>query len=355
MTYWLTVEKKEVEQVIRQIDSYDLPRHKRFDGRALAIRLSDSPTFATGVQGSFGAVFIRQLLSALGFDEHRQLRWRLEHKLQQALVFDHYLPGMVPRTAGASQCALTDAVNPLREIFARYFPNGFFIKRALSDSSGDRGVSDATERLLSSGDRAQLEVSASARVLDELWVVQEKIDIRKEYRVHTFEDRVVTDLCFARYAKGNIPGERDAPNTFVQGLLDRLPSALVGESLLGWDVASVDDRGFVVIEVNFSGFHLIYRRGFQCSGYFQDRDWGANSVARLLRFIEAHSNVRIELLPDLEEDSKGRNFYRDVNAWREHPAIQPSPGADVRFDVESSLQKIPQGTRSNLVPSGKKA
>ena len=69
--------------------------------------------------------------------------------------------------------------------------------------------------------------AAPRRIEDEAWIVQEKVRIEKEYRVHSIEDRVIDDLTLLRYGTGDIPGERDAPNTFVQRLLDRLPGDLV--------------------------------------------------------------------------------------------------------------------------------
>jgi hypothetical protein len=142
------------------------------------------------------------------------------------------------------------------------------------------------------------------------------LPIVKEYRVHSLEDQVVEDLTFLRYGRGNIPGERDAPNAFVQSVLDRLPAGVVAGSLFGWDVALVRNGAFRIIEMNPTGVHPVHRPGFQCSGFFQDPDWGASLVARLLRFIERRRQVKILIRTDASADCSEARFYADVARWK---------------------------------------
>ena len=87
--------------------------------------------------------------------------------------------------------------------------------------------------------------------------------------------------------------------------------------MLGWDVARTPSGRFMVIEVNFTGFHPVHRRGFQCSGYFINEEWGAKSIAHWIRFMEKSDGFRIELNTDVEEDSKERTYYQQVTAWKE--------------------------------------
>jgi hypothetical protein len=212
---------------------------------------------------------------------------------------------------------------PLRDLLNEEFPAGYYIKKAMNDSSGDHCQSDATEMILRRTAAGDLTPRDRPGVLEEQWIVQERVSIHKEYRVHTMEDRVIEDLSFLRYGKGQIPDERDAPNAYIKSIVDRLPAALVADSLLGWDVAWTDDEYFIVIEVNFSGFHRVYRRGFQCSGYFQDRDWGANSSARLLRFLERNDSISIRVEPDVDEDTLARRYYCDVARWADKLKTSP--------------------------------
>ena len=315
MGEWLQEETGQIAETIRAIDRCVIPRRKSALPRDVVLRMSDSEPFTKELSGGFGAVFVRQLVRQLGFDEHRQLQWRLEHKLQQALVLNHYCPGSVPRTGGVSLRAYLNSGRPLHDVLGEEFPAGYFVKKAMNDSSGDRGKSDATESILQQSAAGHLTPADRPRVLDEEWIVQQRISIHKENRVHTMEDRIIEDLSFLRYGKGQIPHERVAPNAYIKSILDRLPPAMVGESLLGWDVAWTDAENFVVIEVNFSGFHQVYRRGFQCSGYFQDRDWGANSTARLLRFLERNDSISFRIEPDVDGDTPARRYYCDVVRW----------------------------------------
>ena len=156
-----------------------------------------------------------------------------------------------------------------------------------------------------------------SRICEEQWLVQQRIPSEKEYRVHSIEDHVIPDLTFHRFGSGNIPGERDAPNAFVERLLRQLPDAIVGGSLLAWDIALTPDGELIVIEVNFSGYHPVFGEGFQCSGYYQDVEWGASIIARLLRFIEHTDGIAIDLDIDANEPTRERDFYAEVIRWRE--------------------------------------
>ncbi|MBV9762424.1 MAG: hypothetical protein JO340_17820 [Acidobacteriaceae bacterium] len=276
---WSDLEIREVSATIAAIDAFASQRRLATPGRPLRLAVSEIGDLSEGIWGSFPVTFIRHIYRELGFDEHRVFNWSLEHKLIQALVLNHYSPGCMPATRGLSRS------------------NGAsFIKPTLGDSSGDR---------------------QPASLLDETWIVQDRVPIATEYRVHSFEARIVEDLTFHRYGKGDIPGERDAPNAFVQSILDRLPDAIVAGSLCGWDIARTPASGFLVIEVNFTGFHPIFNRGFQTSGWFHDADWGALSAARLVRFLEQHCGLEVSILPDAPSLETANRFYASVERSRQ--------------------------------------
>lgn len=276
---WSDLEIHQAAAIIAAIDSFTTPRHLADSILAVRIAVSEINGLSDGVWGSFPVTFIRHLYRELGFDEHRVFNWRLEHKLIQALVLHHYAPGCIPATRG-----LAGWSGPV------------FLKPALGDSSGDR------QPIL---------------LQDETFIVQERIPIAREYRVHTLEDRVVDDLTFHRYGKGDIPGERDAPNAFVQSVLDRLPNAIVAGSLCAWDIARTPQSGFLVIEVNFSGFHPVFNRGFQCSGWFHDSEWGALSTARLVRFLEDRCGIAVSIAADRPDLEIPNRFYAGVDRSRQ--------------------------------------
>ena len=309
---WCAEEVAQGVELRRAIDACSAPRRKQAGRGTIQILLSAADQWKQDLIEAERVVLVRQLFHALRLDEHRPFQWRLEHKLVQSLILDQYCPGCMPVTRGLTR----QASSGLRRALERDFPSGFFLKPALGDSSGDLGIQDASEAALLAFETAP-PATASGRIEDETWIVQEKVPIEKEYRVHSIEDRVIDDLTLLRYGTGDIPGERDAPNAFVQRLLDRLPDGIVGGSMLGWDVALTPEGRFVVIEVNFTGFHPVHRRGFQCSGYFINEEWGAKSIAHWIRFMEKSDGFQIELNADVEEDSKERAYYQQVTAWKE--------------------------------------
>jgi hypothetical protein len=195
---------------------------------------------------------------------------------------------------------------------ASEFPAGHIIKTALGDSSGEAESKPTVDlrNLPNIGSPAPQQLSG------EEYIVQEKISIAQEYRVHSLEDLVVDDLTFQRYSAGSIPGERDAPNAVVQSMLDRLPGAIAGGSLLAWDVARKPDGGYAIVEVNFSGFHPVFKRGFHCSGYYHDYDWGSCDTARLLNHLERVDGVKILVHADAPERPDENRFYGDVAVWQ---------------------------------------
>jgi hypothetical protein len=310
---WDADELREVRSIAAEIDSFPAARRRSIQQPALELALSDAMRFSEGMSSTFRALIVRQLLAKLGFDEHRVFRWRLEHKLVQAAFLHHYDPDSIPVTRGLRRF-ISQAGGDSRCAIEEAFPAGYVVKRALGDTSGERGLTDRTEEVLASlpsnGDSV-----LPTRLCGEHWVLQQRIPIKKEYRVHSIEDRVISDMTFHRFGSGNIPGEREAPNCFVERLLRKLPDGVVGGSLLAWDIALTPCGDLVVIEVNFSGYHPVWRPGFQCSGFYQDVRWGASMIARLLRFVENVDDVSINLRIDLEEASCERDFFAEVSRW----------------------------------------
>jgi len=187
----------------------------------------------------------------------------------------------------------------------------------------------------------------------EEWIVQEKIPIDMEFRVHSLQDRIIDDLAFRRYARGDIPSERGAPNRYVQSLLDRLPAGIVAGTLCGWDVARTPQGKFRVIEANFAGSHPVYRPGFQISGFFVNSDWGAKSTAQLMRFVEKRDRLRIDVIADVDIESKERAFYDDVNRWKQRLALEETSAARATYSNTSASQYPRKGGRASKAQYGK--
>jgi hypothetical protein len=72
------------------------------------------------------------------------------------------------------------------------------------------------------------------------------------------------------------------------------------------------DGGFTAIEVNFSGFHPSYRRGFQ--GQLLSRQRLGCQFRRAPPTISGvAAEFIVQVVPDLEDNSQGGRFYLELN------------------------------------------
>src|SRR5262249_7050571 len=135
------------------------------------------------------------------------------------------------------------------------FPEGYFIKPTLGECSGDDAEPNQAEIVLSRLEAGLLLLPGRHAVLDELFLAQRKIAIRREYRVHSVEASVVADLTCDRYKEETDSRYIEPFNGYVQSVLDRLPASLVSQTLIAWDIAQTGDGEFFIIEANLTGFH----------------------------------------------------------------------------------------------------
>jgi hypothetical protein len=296
------------------------PRRTAVRDRALAWCADDASDLQVGLHHSvrraggactIEALPVRHLYRLLGFDETHPFRWRLEHKLVHALVLNHFCPGAMPVTCGlssvAARCAET-GVDTLRDVLA-----GSFVKRALGYGSSPENSAELQAVL---GElTAEAAPARPAALCDERWIVQRRVDACREYRVHTLEARVVDDLTHVRFGNRATAAERRRPNEYVQDLLTKLPDAFVSGTLCGWDVAEGANGALQVIEVNFSGFHPVFGRGFQCSGFFQHPSAGPALVARLMRFIQEQYGVSWRFRPAVTAPADVAALYDWIARW----------------------------------------
>ena len=311
MPQWLPEEISQIAAVVTEIANCGLPRRRQPLTSRLNLSLSEALGLVEGLGGSTRALPVRQLLRALGFDEARHLQWRMEHKLLQALVLRTWIPEIIPVTCGLQALARKHDAPGIGQFLADNFPDGYLLKAALGDSSGEAGGGYNGEAFL-----AAIDSPSGSKILDEKTIVQERIVIATEYRVHSLEEDVIEDLTFRRYHGGSIVGERDEPNAFVTSVLRRLPNGLVGGSLLAWDIALQPSGEYKIIEVNFTGFHPVFKRGFHCSGYFHDRNWGACDTARLLNHVARKDGVEVVAEPDAPDHIPDNRFYHETANWQ---------------------------------------
>ena len=321
MADWMDEEVRQAKRIIRQIDRFAARRRRPTRRAPMTIDLSQAEPLREELME--GGLFIRQLYRALNFDERQLFKWRMEHKLVQSLVLNHYAPGSMPVTRGLGAQVRRYGRENLRAKLHEHFPEGFWIKPALGYSSGDRGHSrGGGAETLVKVEAGELTPGHAARIADEVWVVQETIPIALEYRVHSLEDQVVDDLTFWRYENGDPPADEAGPvNAYVQTILDQLPAALVGHSLCGWDVALTERDSFLTVEVNLSGYHPVFESGFHCSGFFQDEEWGAKTIAHLVRFIEQTDGETITINSEVGEETDDSRFYAQIREWQQELAL----------------------------------
>jgi hypothetical protein len=304
-----------LEPLIHEIEGLHVPRRREPVGGDIELRLSDGIPLLPQLAASTRALLMRQVILAMGFDETRLSRWRLEHKLVQALVFRRYVPDSLPLTYGLDR--LTWGVRPdeLRAFLKARFPQGFVIKTALGDCSGDE-IDSRTEAALSWMESGVRFTPGPGTLVDEEFIVQERKRLQREYRVHTVEDRVIGDLTVHRHRGSVEPGERRGPNEYVQRILSSLPAAIVSGANLGWDIALLDDGSFATIEVNIAGIHTRWNPGFHASGFFHHKDYGAIYTARLLLFLEEAYRCNLTVIADVPERFDEQYFYSDVADWK---------------------------------------
>jgi hypothetical protein len=299
----------------REIDSFAGPRRRPSGGGEVELRLSEAIPLLPEIAATSRALLTRQAMLAMGFDERRLCPLRLEHKLVQAHVFRHYCPESLPPTCGLDRLMQGVELSGLRRRLGGRFPEGFVIKTALGDCSGNQ-IDYRTEAALAWMEQGGRYMQVPGTLTDEEFIVQERRRIRYEYRVHTVEDRVIEDLTVHRHEGAVSPGEREDPNRYVQEMLERLPAGITCGAILGWDVARLEDGGFATIEVNVGGIHAVYNPGFHVSGFFHHQHYGAIYSARLLLFLERAYDCRIHVIADARLHPEENYFYSEVADWK---------------------------------------
>jgi hypothetical protein len=311
---WDPQEAHQALPLFSEIDGFRASRRREPLNSPLDLRLSDAIHLLPGLAATTRGLLTRQLLLALGFDERRLGEWRLEHKLVQALALHRYAPGCIPATRGLDR--IVRAAGPLlRQFLGADFPNGFVVKGALGDGTGDE-CEHRTEVAVSWHESGGRKVPAPGPLTAEPFIVQDLVRIRCEYRVHTVEDAVIEDLTVRRHEGAVGTGERTGPNQFVRSILDALPAGLTAGSLFAWDVALAEDGSLSVIEVNIGGIHTVYNPGFHSSGFYHHQHFGCVYTARLLKFVERTYDCAIRVVADSPDYPDEHLFYQEVEDWK---------------------------------------
>jgi acyl carrier protein len=312
---WNADEMNLANAVVADIQGHSVPRTTSLSQRSLTLSASEAVGLQNDLRCQTPGLVVRLLLRLLGFDESRLFRWRLEHKLVQALVLHHYCPNSVPATRGFAREFQFVPLADRRERVNALTADGNLVKPVLGYGSGERNAADHAEMALVKLDTS---MDLSGGLISEEFIIQKKVDIIREYRVNTMEDRVIPGLTFHRYDFGEVlPEEREAVDTYVKKVLDQLPNAMVHGSLFAWDVARARDGRFMVIEINLAGFHPVFERGFQCTGLFSDPICAAAMTGRLLSFVERCFQVQINVPPQDHHSSEEARTFVHAGRWKQ--------------------------------------
>jgi len=286
------------EKIIADIDS-STPQMVERRAISETFQLSGEPFLLSNLSGNVGALIVRALLHQLGVDEHYVLKWRLEHKYRQYQILNHYLPPCMPESFSLSQIlGETDGAEKARALCA----NGYFIKSSLGDSSGRKKNFDRTAEL------EEIIISRSNHIdEDDKWILQKRLNIIKEFRVHTFQKDVLYGLTLPMTdLDSSYVSEIDE---VLKPVLDRLPESILAGTLIGWDIAITDNYKTYIIEANFTGYHTEYYPGFHTSGFFGDLYCGSMMCAWLNNYFRNKFNISIGSVD--ETLILSTDFYRE--------------------------------------------
>lgn len=241
------------------------------------------PTLTENLAGNIGAFFIRALLNKLNINEHHVLKWRLENKYVQYQVLNHYSPGCMAQTLSLSGLLhQTDGIHEINTLCE----NGFFVKATLGDSSGRLHAYDRTSEL-------ELIVNSYTDETNNLekWVLQKRLALYNEFRVHSFGMDIIDGLTFI--IKSTNTDNSGNCEAFVKEVIQKLPETIVNGSLIAWDVGLTTSNEYYIIEANFTGYHQEYCPGFQTSGYFGDKKYGPIVCAWINNYCRNKYHVSI--------------------------------------------------------------
>jgi len=260
----------------------------------------------SNLRGGIGTLFIRNLFYWLNLNEHHVFRWRLDNKYIQYLIFDHYNPDCMPETLSLSN--ILSSKNGVQKI-KTHLKNGYFIKATLGHSSGKDNSFDKTAEL---DHIISVEKSLDSACINEKWILQKKLTLRNEFRIHTFNKEIISGLTFEVHAMDSFDSYLNA-EIYLKDILEKLPDSILQGSLIGWDIGITDTGNYFIIEANFSGFHPEFNYGFQTSGYFQDITYGPIVCAWLNNYLKAKYQICLTLVEDVLVNKY--QFFKDMRYY----------------------------------------
>lgn len=201
----------------------------------------------------------------------------------------------------ATQKVLKNSNKPkqLKIALQKNFPHGFVVKPTAGYNTGGRGfyindIAGLTQDLLANPAKftgnGRPFVSPELNIASgEPFLIQELLTPAgggrpPEYRVHTFEGRVVKEATESRWLN---PEEKNfkAIEDYVQGFLDKVPPAVLQKQAWGLDVVEVAPGNFRIIEINTNRGNEIQWSGYLISSI---------QLGALARHLEKYQYLTLE-------------------------------------------------------------
>jgi hypothetical protein len=311
---WNFSDLQQIQSYITLIQKDAYPRNRMHSSDDVTISAAEAIDLSLAEEMSSlrTAIPLRHIYRKMGFDEKRVQKFRVDHKLIQALILKQYCGDAVPVTCGLNALLLSGEYSCLDNLLRQDLTPNLMLKKTLGYGSSpvrdydyDRAIITNAINLLKSGDLTTITIE------EEQFIIQHRVSIEMEFRVHTLEDKVIDGMTSRKMLVSDIAKYRDyaknhsyakeceeEANAFVRSMLEHLPFALVAETLCGWDVVRSVEGEWKIIEINYAGFHPVFERGFHCSAYFQDSNWGFVRIAGLIHFIEKTYSKQIAILTD---------------------------------------------------------
>lgn len=273
----------------------------RSDMRYEPFELKPYHSLTRNLSGNNGAFFIRAILYQLNLNEHHVFKWRLENKFKQYQVLNYYIPGCMPETLNFSTLLKQrKGKQKIEELFLK----GFFLKATLGDASFFTGSWDKTTEF-----KHILKESIHTNGKYENYMLQRKLPIKCEFRVHTFSKDIIPRLTYLVQGKKQTYHFQRVER-YLNDVLQKLPDVILNGTLIAWDIALINEDEYYIIETNFTGFHPEYRKGFQTTGYVDNYEYGPIICAWLNIYFRKKFCVYIDAIEDSLFNS--HSFYKSL-------------------------------------------
>jgi hypothetical protein len=235
--------------------------------------------------------FVASALALIGCEEALPMRWNLDNPLIQSLVFERYLPLLIPKTIGLGQLFCEAGDSSLRSHLLDLFPGGYVLHGIVGSGDGQHLTLIRADEEELIRHRTDILNEFSGDPATERFFLRSKQATISEYRVHTLKRSVISTLILRKDGSRltfNDP-ERYEVQKLVQQAFDDLPDALCS-GLSEWHISLNACFQFELERVNFAGFKTFENRHFKCS---QDLD-NPQNAALLLHFISTTLGVVFE-------------------------------------------------------------